>query len=310
MKLINSSQVKQALTFPELVGALRQTFSSSFGMPQRQVFELSDKNHDAFAVLPAWNEEVMGVKSFTYLPDNPAHLKSIYAQILLFSRTTGEPLAVVDGTEATYWRTAAVSALAATFLAPAKAERLLLCGTGNLASYMALAHASVRPIKEVKVWGRNASKIQIVVEQIKAERPDLHVSSETELTQQTVSWADIVSCATRSPKPLFDGGWVSEGTHVDLVGNHLKNARECDTELMLRSEVYVDAKINTFAEAGELLIPLAEKKFNLAQVKGELSQLCKTEIDGRASDSNITLFKSVGTAIADLSCAHLVYQKN
>ncbi|WP_133407899.1 ornithine cyclodeaminase family protein [Parashewanella tropica] len=309
MKLIDSFQVKQALTFPDLVSALKQTFSLPFGMPQRQVYELSSDNHDAFAVLPAWNEEVMGVKSFTYLPDNPEHLKSIYAQILLFSRKTGEPLAVVDGTEATYWRTAAVSALAASYLAPIHAERLLLCGTGNLASYMALAHASVRPIKEVKVWGRNASKIQTVVEKIKAERPDLHVSSLTELTQQTVNWADIISCATRSPKPLFEGSWVSEGTHVDLVGNHLKNARECDTELVLRSDVYVDAKINTFSEAGELLIPVAEEKFELAKVKGELSQLCKGEIDGRTVDSSITLFKSVGTAIADLSCAHLVYQQ-
>ncbi|MBE8167366.1 MAG: ornithine cyclodeaminase family protein [Shewanella sp.] len=313
MIIIPAELVHASLTFTDLIQTLKQTFSKPFSMPQRKVYELdeSSSSHDAFAVLPSWNDETIAVKAFTYLPDNPkqsADLKSIYAQIMIFDRNTGLPQAVVDGTSATYWRTAAVSALACDYLARSDASKLLICGTGNLAAYMALAHASVRNIKEIKVWGRDTSKIDQVVCEILQKRPDINVS-RCEKLEADVPWADIISCATRSPVPLFSSALVTEGTHVDLVGNHVKTCREVDTQLIVRSQVYVDAKVNTFSEAGELLMPVQEGVFSLDDVKGELSQLCRGEIYGRNNDKDVTLFKSVGTALADLACAQLVYQK-
>ncbi|MCL1078111.1 ornithine cyclodeaminase family protein [Parashewanella spongiae] len=313
MIIIPAEVVHNSLTFADLIQTLQLTFSKPFSMPQRKVYELDENSssHDAFAVLPSWNDETIAVKAFTYLPDNPkqsADLKSIYAQIMIFDRSTGLPQAVVDGTSATYWRTAAVSALACDYLARSDASTLLICGTGNLAAYMALAHASVRNIKEIKVWGRSSNKIQHVVDEILQKRPDIIVS-ESQSLEDDVPWADIISCATRSPVPLFSSSLVTEGTHVDLVGNHVKTCREVDTQLVVRSEVYVDAKVNTFSEAGELLMPVKEGAFNLDEVKGELSQLCKGDVYGRDNDKDITLFKSVGTALADLACAQLVYQK-
>ncbi len=314
MLLLSESNVHQMLSFEELISTLKKTFSQPFGMPQRQVFELDSNNnsHDAFAVLPSWSEDTIAVKAFTYMPDNPklsADLKSIYAQIMIFDRKTGVPQAVVDGTSATYWRTAAVSGLAGKLLSRIDSSKLLLCGTGNIAAYMALAHASVRNIKQIRVWGRSAEKINNVIAEIKAKRSDIEVSSCNDL-DESVQWADIISCATRSPKPLFDGSLVRAGTHIDLVGNHLKAARECDSELMVRSSVFVDSKINCFAEAGELLLPISEGVFALNDVKAELGELCKGEHPGRKSDDEITLFKSVGSAIGDLATAQLVYQKS
>ncbi|RYV00740.1 ornithine cyclodeaminase [Shewanella sp. OPT22] len=312
MLLLDENHVRQTLSFEALISTLKRTFSQPFGMPQRQVFELepNSENHDAFAVLPSWSEETIAVKAFTYMPDNPKHsdkLKSIYAQIMIFDRKTGVPQAVVDGTSATYWRTAAVSGLASQLLARESASKLLLCGTGNLASYMALAHACVRDITQIRVWGRSSEKIDAVISEIKAKRPDIEVSRCTDLNE-SVGWADIISCATRSPEPLFDGSLVSEGTHVDLVGNHLKTARECDSQLLSRSSVFVDSKVNCFAEAGELLLPVSEGVFSLDEVKAELTDLCKGEHNGRQTDEEITLFKSVGSAIGDLATAQLVYQ--
>ncbi len=314
MILLSETDVHQTLNFTDLINTLQKTFSRPFGMPQRQVFELepAPENHDAFAVLPSWSEETIAVKAFTYLPDNPKQsedLKSIYAQIMIFDRKTGVPQAIVDGTSATYWRTAAVSGLAGRFLSREDASKLLLCGTGNLASYMALAHTAVRDIKQIKVWGRSTAKVEQVINEIKAKRPDIEAGVSDNINED-VQWADIISCATRSPKPLFDGSLVKAGTHIDLVGNHLKTARECDSTIITRSSVFVDAKVNCLAEAGELLIPVNEGVFSLDDVKAELSELCKGELSGRQSDDEITLFKSVGSAIADLACAQLVYQKS
>ncbi len=311
MNVIDAHQVHQSLTFDALIAALRQQFARPSSIPQRQVYPLAADSHDAFAVLPAWDDDSIGVKAFTYLPDNPAKnpgFQSLYSQILLFDRQTGAPQALVDGTSVTYWRTAAVSALAADYLARKDSSRLLVMGTGNLAPFMALAHASVRPIREIRVWGRSAAKCEQVCRQIQAARPDMTVTISQAL-EQDVPWADIISCATGSPEPLFSGAWVTPGTHTDFVGNHHKNCRECDTELVINAQVFVDSRLNVFNEAGELLLPVAEGRFALSSVRAELSQLCSGEVGGRQSDDDITLFKSVGSALADLAGARLVYQR-
>ncbi|ABM00813.1 ornithine cyclodeaminase family protein [Shewanella amazonensis] len=312
MKIIDGNQVQQKLTFPPLVEALRQQLCRPFTMPQRQVYALSDTadNQHAFALLPAWDEESIAVKAFTYLPDNPVKnpgCESLYSQILLFDRKTGVPQALIDGTSVTYWRTAATSALAASFLARKDSSRLLMCATGNLAVYMALAHASVRPIREIRIWGRNTQKIDSTIATIRAQRTDIEVTAANAL-QLDVPWADIISCATGSPTPLFPGEWVTPGTHTDFVGNHHKDCRECDSHLITNSQVYVDARLNVFSEAGELLIPVSEGRFSLDEVRAELSELCQGTALGRVNDKDITMFKSVGSALADLAGARLLFK--
>ncbi|AQS39489.1 ornithine cyclodeaminase [Shewanella psychrophila] len=313
MQVIDADTVNQTLNFPKLISELRDTFSKPAGMPQRQVFSLDEasSHSDAFAVLPSWNEKTIAVKAFTYFPDNPAkssELESLYSKIMIFDRKTGVPQALVDGTSVTYWRTAAISALGTDFLAKKDASKLLIMGTGRLASFMALAHASIRPISEIYVWGRNPNKAQSIVKAVSQARPDIKVSVCDDI-EQSVRAADIISCATGSSTPLFNGDWVQAGTHTDFVGNHNHDRRECDTGLILKSSVYVDSKINVFAEAGELLIPVKEGVYSLDSVVGELAQLCKGQVSGRTNDQEITLFKTVGTALADLVGAQLVYSQ-
>ena len=313
MQVIDADTVHQTLNFPKLISELRETFSKPAGMPQRQIFSLDeDSSHsDAFAVLPSWNEKTIAVKAFTYFPDNPAkgkELESLYSKIMIFDRKTGVPQALVDGTSVTYWRTAAISALGADFLARKDASKLLVFGTGRLASFMALAHASIRPISEISIWGRDPNKAQSIVEVISLARPDIKVTVSDDV-EKSVKAADIISCATGSPTPLFNGDWVQAGTHTDFVGNHNHDKRECDTGLILKSSVYVDSKVNVFAEAGELLIPITEGVYSLDSVVGELAQLCKGQVSGRENEQEITLFKTVGTALADLVGAQLVYSQ-
>lgn len=290
-----------------VIEALRSTFGGHASAPPRLMFRLDgEKSHDVFALLPAWSDDVIGVKAFTYLPGNADQGRDVlHANILLFDRKTGVPLALVEGRSVTFWRTAAMAALAADYLARNDASRLLVCGTGNLAPYMALAHAAVRPIREIGIWGRSRDKAARVVEALRGRRTDLDIQVVEDL-EAAARQADVISCATASRTPIILGEWVQPGTHADFIGNHERDARECDTELVAKSRVYVDSRVNVLKEAGEILIPISEGRLKEEDVVGELSELCAGTVAGRASDDEITLFKSVGTALADLAAARLV----
>ena len=177
---------------------------------------------------------------------------------------------------------------------------------------MALSHASVRPLEVIYVAGRNPEKIAATVNDIKAQRPDIDVQGVSN-PDSVISQVDIISCATGAAEPLFHYGQISAGTHIDLVGNHSRDRRECDSATMLNAKVFVDSRLNVLNEAGELLIPMAEGAFSAEHVQGELADLCRagTRSDERGHDNpkEITLFKSVGTALSDLAAAYLVYQR-
>lgn len=308
MKLIDADQVNRSLQFPALIEALDQGFAQDFGMPQRQVFSLSPDpaKHDGFAVLPAWNQDVIGVKAFTYFPDNAAQgYASLYSKILLFSREHGVPLAMVDGTSVTYWRTAAVSALASRYLSRSDSRKLLLLGTGKLAMPLVLAHLAVRQITQVFLWGRNAVKVAELKQRLTLLLPQ-HEFVVVEDLAACAGQADIIVSATGSPAPVLSGAWIAAGTHVDLLGNHSPKGRECDSELIQKSSVFVDSLQNVLNEAGELLIPIQEGVFDPSQIRAELADLCRKQVTGRSTAQEITLFKSVGTALSDLIAAHLV----
>lgn len=309
MKVISAEEVHAALSYPALVDALEDAYSKEFKMPPRQVFLLDDDdaNHDAFALLPSWNGDVIGVKAFTYFPSPKPGNKSLYSQILLFNRDGGQPLALVDGTSVTFWRTAGISGLATRLLSREDSETMLLLGTGNLAPYMIRANASVRPLKRVLVWGRNADKAQAVIDGVSQDLPSIDFSIAGDV-QSACSEADIIVSATGSHEPLVMGDWVKPGTHTDFIGNHHATKRECDTELVVKSKVYADSRVNAFKEAGEILVPISEGKFAKEDIAGELTEMCAKSIPLRESPEEITLFKSIGMAMSDLVGASLVYR--
>jgi 1-pyrroline-2-carboxylate reductase [NAD(P)H] len=311
MKIISPEEVHAALSYPALVDALQEAFSKEFTMPPRTVFSLDEKedNHDAFALLPSWNDSLIGVKAFTYFPDNAGpEYKSLYSKIMLFDRAHGEPLALVDGTSVTFWRTAGVSGLASRLLSRENSESLLLLGTGNLATYIIRAQASVRPLKRVMVWGRTAAKAEAVVAEMAAELGGIEFSV-VESVEQACGEADIIVSATGSHEPLVMGDWVKEGTHTDFIGNHHATKRECDTALVLKSKVYADSRDNCFKEAGEVLVPISEGVFKEEGVVGQLTEMCAGSVPLRESDAEITLFKSIGMALSDLVGAGLAYRE-
>lgn len=309
MKVITAEEVHAALSYPALIDALQDAYSKEFSMPPRQVFLLDDKedNHDAFAVLPSWNDDVIGVKAFTYFPNPKPDDKSLYSQILLFRRSNGEPLALVDGTSVTFWRTAGISGLATRMLSREDSETMLLLGTGNLATYIVRANASVRDLKRVIVWGRTPSKAEAVVKTMSDELPGIEFTVAGDI-QSACEQADIIVSATGSHEPIVKGEWVKPGTHTDFIGNHHATKRECDTDLVVKSKVYADSRVNAFKEGGEILIPISEGKLTKEDVIGELTEMCAGSVPLRQSAEEITLFKSIGMALSDLVGASCVYK--
>lgn len=308
MKVISAEQVHDALSYPGLIDALQEGYASKFTMPPRQVFLLEEGvSHDAFALLPSWNDNLIAVKAFTYFPENPGpEYKSLYSNILLFERGHGVPLALIDGTSVTFWRTAGISGLATRLLSREESETMLMIGTGNLSTYCIRANASVRPLKKVMVWGRSPEKSKQVAAQMNEELEWVECVVANDL-QKACGEADIIVSATGSHEPLVMGDWVKPGTHTDFIGNHHANKRECDTALITKSKVYADSRVNAFKEAGEILVPIEEGVFKKEDVVAELTEMCAGTATLRESDDEITLFKSIGMAYSDLIGAGMVY---
>jgi ornithine cyclodeaminase len=213
---------------------------------------------------------------------------------------------MMDATELTRRRTAAASALAADYLARKDASTLALFGAGSLASHFVAAHAVRRPIRKVLIVNRSRDKAEAVAKDLSALGYDAAVSDAAD----AVRAADIVSCITPSTTALVKGAWLKPGTHVDLAGAYTPTMRETDAAVVGRAEVYVDTHDGARAEAGDLIQAEAEGQFSFSRVKGDLAALCNGAVEGRVSDSAITLFKSCGTALEDLVAAELVYRRS
>jgi len=212
---------------------------------------------------------------------------------------------VMDARTLTAWRTAAASALAARYLARQDAAHLVMVGAGALAPHLVRAHASVRPISRVTLWNRTRSRAVSLAFGLAVTGIETIVTDDLPAAVRT---ADIVSCATLASEPVIRGAWLKKGAHVDLVGAFTPKMRECDDQAMKRARVYVDTP-TALKEAGDIARPLKSGAIKRADIRGDLSDLCSGRAKGRTSASQITLFKSVGTAIEDLAAAILVWQK-
>jgi ornithine cyclodeaminase len=306
MLQLDASQVAARLGRGPLIDALMRAFQGDYQVPDRQHYAVGGALNpkDILLVMPAWRVGgCLGVKLVTVFPGNGLRGESaVHATYALFDAATGLPLAVIDGTELTRRRTAAASALAARYLAPPDATRLLMVGTGGLAPHVIESHAAVRPISSVRVWGRRLEAAETVARGF-ADRP-YEVEAVSDLPA-AVRWADIISCATLAETPIVHGGWLRPGQHLDLIGSFTPAMREADDDALARAGIYVDTRAGALAESGELLHAIASGVITATDVRGELSDLARGTVAGRRSAEEITLFKSVGCAIEDLAAAEL-----
>lgn len=317
MRVVEAEEVGRLLVYPDLVDALEAAFRGQVVTPVRHHHPVARAGEpDAMLLLmPAWDDvstgfdgdPMIGIKIVNVVPGNAARGKaSVVGSYLLMSGVTGEPVAMMDGSRLTLRRTAAASALAARTLARPDAARLVMVGAGALAPHLIEAHASVRPIREVAVWNHRPEKAVALAESL-AGRP-YRVTAVTDLAA-AVAEADIVSAATLSSEPVIRGAWLKPGSHVDLVGAFTPAMRESDDEAVRRARVFVDTRGGALKEAGDIVRPIADGVITAADVVADLFDLCRGTDPGRRGADEITLFKSVGTALEDLAAARLVWSR-
>ena len=309
MRFVSAAEIDRLLDYQSLIEALRVAFRGGIAVPLRHHHTIRRQAADAtFILMPAWHEAdgFLGVKIVSVFPENQAKGKpSVMGTYLLLAGDTGEPLASLDGMALTLWRTAAASALAATYLARPDARVHAMIGAGALAPHLIAAHAAVRPIKEAVIWNRTPEKARALADTL--NRAGLSVRASDNITD-TVRGADIVSTATMTREPLIRGEWLRPGAHLDLVGSYLPTMREADDAAVGRASVYVDTRAGALKEAGDIVQPIAAGRLRDDAI-ADLSDLAIGKAAGRLSADEITLFKSVGTAVEDLTAAVLVYRR-
>jgi len=314
MLSLDAAAVRQGLPWPALVQSLREGFAQGATVPPRHVhsIDIGGATAGTALLMPAWREggplgAVFGVKTVTVHPGNAARgLPAVHAAYTLMDAATGVPLASLDGSELTARRTAAASALAADFLARPDASTLLVVGAGRVASLMPEALRAVRPaLARVRVWNRSLPAARALADALARQGWDADVAPDL---AQAVPQADLVSCATLSQAPLVRGGWLRPGMHLDLIGSFTPAMRETDGACFTRSRVHVDTE-EALAKSGDLLQAVAEGAWSPTALQGSLGTLCRGETRPRDTAQEITLFKSVGSALEDLVAAELLVHR-
>lgn len=304
-RYVSAREVHEHLSPGALADALAAAFRRGAEVPLRARHMLGPDQ--SLLLMPAWSDAALGVKLVTVTPDNRGRgVRSVQALYVAFDRSSGAPRALIDGEALTTARTAAASLLAARFLARPGARRLLVVGTGALAPAMVRALATLPGIDHVQVWGRDGAAAQTLAQRLRDENLPCMAADDLE---SAVREAEVVSCATTATAPVVHGAWLSPGVHLDLVGGFRPAMREVDDAAVARARVYVDTRAGALAEAGDLLAPIASGAFSASAVVGELADLVRGTCPVRASAEEITLFKSVGTALEDLAAAELLLER-
>lgn len=310
MRVISAAEVQAALDFETLVGRLRDVFRRDVQAPLRQQYDIpiSGEPDQSLLLMPAWQAgRYVGVKIVTVTPGNgPRGLPAVMGAYLLIDGRNGSPSALIDGPMLTLRRTAAASALASAYLSRPDSARLLMVGTGALAPHLVAAHAAVRPIRDVLIWGRTPAKAQRLAKSIKLKSVRIEATEDLE---GAVRGADIVSCATLSSEPLVQGAWLSDGQHLDLVGAFRPDMRETDAEVFRRARIFVDTREGALAEGGDLVQAIQAGALEPEDVAADLFELTRGERAGRRFYDQITLFKSTGSALEDLAAAQLTVER-
>ena len=305
MNIIDAARMQAATSYPDLVEWLRTSHLDTIDAMDDLLMTqpAAAGGADTLLIRAAWQRgKHIGVKLVTVFPANAGGaLPSIQAVYLLFDAENGQPLASLDGTELTYWKTAADSALGAQFLAREDAASLCMIGAGAQAPHLIRAHCSVRPsIERVTIWNRTRAKAEALAAAAPVDGVAFEATTDIEAACRG---ADVITAATAAEAPLVHGDWLRPGQHLDLVGGYKPEMREADTGAFERARVFVDARETTIGICGDLIEPIREGRFNADAIEGDLFDLCRNGMPRPRTTDDITLFKNGGGGHLDLMTA-------
>jgi ornithine cyclodeaminase/alanine dehydrogenase-like protein (mu-crystallin family) len=286
--------------------ALSAVSSGDAVQPLRSMQWLPDRT-GLLATMPAmWPAaRTMAVKVISVFPSNHGtELDSHQGAVLLFDAMDGRLVAVVDATEVTAIRTAAVSGAATRVLAREDAGDLAILGAGVQARTHLEAMRAVRPIRRVRVWSRSPERAAAFAARA-GDRLDIPVESATD-PEAAVRGADLVCTTTSASEPILRGAWLSPGAHVNAIGAVGPANRELDSDAVVRARLFVDRRESALAEAGEVVLAVAEGAIDVAHIAGEVGEVVAGTVPGRTGPQDITVFRGVGLAVEDLAAVRVI----
>lgn len=313
--LLSRSDVEKLLPMSMAIDAVERAFSElangTAEMPPRTVI-MDEKVGGWIAFMPSYLKSggALGVKAVTVYKSNPGkfNLPTTLATILVQDQNTGQVVAVMDGGYLTAVRTGAVSGVATRHLARQDSKIGGILGTGVQARAQVTAMCESASLDEVLSFSVDPEDRRRQFSEDLSESTGVTVRL-VDSTEEVLANSDVVALATTAAKPIVKADWWKEGAHINAIGSHAPGVRELDTATITGSKVICDQKEACLAEAGDIQIPIEEGAYSADQIHGDLGAVVNGTIPGRESDSEITLFKSVGLAIQDISCAALVYQQ-
>ena len=312
--VLDSQQIRELLPMTECIelmaDALAALARGEVYQPLRMIVRPPEAK-GLLGLMPAYRageQGAFGLKAICVFPGNPAIGKDAHqGAVMLFSRETGELLALMNASEITAIRTAAVSAVATRLLAREDAQQLAIIGAGVQARTHLVALDAVRSIKHVRVACRNIEHAQQLAREMQPK-----FSFEIEAVrnnEEAVRDADLVVTATSSLEPVINKDWVSPGAHINAIGTHSPNSREIDSATMAAARIFVDRRESALNESGDYLLAAKEGLVSPESIVAELGELLIGTKSGRTSATEITLFKSLGLAIEDVVTADYLYKK-
>ncbi len=303
VRFFDALEIRQTLTFPSLIAAIE----AAHRRPKIDIQDgmMGQESAHYFVRHAVDAGRLMGSKLITSFPQNLSGgaRPAVQAVCVIFDGRDGRPLAIMDGTEITYWRTAGDSALGSKFLARPDARTLLVVGAGGMARRLIQAHRAVRPtLEHILLWNRTQDRAERVAVELANEGVAVQVVHEL---RRAVQAADIISTCTRAHRPLIFGADLQPGSHLDLVGGYTRDTREADDEAARRARVFVDRRETAF-HVGDIVEPIANGVIERGYVLGDLYDLVAGSVEGRRSPRDITFYKNAGGGHLDLMTADFI----
>lgn len=313
IRLIKSSEIKEHFSMTEAIDSMAQAFKSlstgQIEVPQRYVTTFGNESL-TMLVKPVFvlSEHKAALKILTQKELGKVKgIPAIVGVVMLIDTLTGEIVSIMDGEYLTALRTGAASGLASQYVAREDAKTLAIFGCGPQGKTQLEAVTEVRKISKVWIFDNNINAARSFISEMKSKiKAKLEIADNLDVLKE----CDIICTATNSEQPLFQHEHLKEGVHINAIESFKPNMQELDPSILLKAAIFVDQKESCLTESGDLIKPIKEGDFSASHIKGEIGQYGMGTINGRTSEYEITVFKSVGVAIQDYMIASKIYKKS
>lgn len=316
MLILSKGEVQRALPMNEMIAVTKEAYGAlSAGkatIPQR--IHLSIPNHDGMSLfMPAYLQhqdyETLVVKTASVFPHNAElNLPLIHAIVLVLEADTGRPVALLEGGSLTAIRTGAASGAATDILARSDSHVAAIFGAGIQSRTQLEAICTVRPIRKVQIFDPQSDLVANFIAEMAGRGPVPLDIQPAQNSQEAVSNADVICCATTSSTPVFEDRYLKAGVHINGVGSYTPAMQEIPPGTVQRSALFVDSRSACLSEAGDIIQPIKQGLFDEDHIQAEIGEIVIGGKPGRQNESQITFFKSVGVAVQDAAAARLALE--